>query len=321
MTSTGGLSRRNIIQGAAWATPVVLLASAAPALAVSGTNTKGAISLLDTDGVYNEKHFTLRTQVTYSGSITPPEPPVSAVSVEFTLPTSRLGTGVPTIVRGTGWVYVGATVSGSNTIFAFSWTGGALSSTAMTTTALEVAIPKDSSTSSTAVTVLGRGISNGYAVTTSANPAPITVTLASNAPAFKHGQAVRFEEWFKSDPKVSAWVVNGALAWLGPYWPVGPDVTSATVEIRVPQADSDGTVLASGTGLGAGWAANGAPAVVGGFWRFRYTYSGILGDLNRSTTELQFAINVTNPAAATAAYTVAGVSGGAILATSGTASR
>ncbi|SEJ39965.1 hypothetical protein [Demequina mangrovi] len=321
------VSRRRVLHGIAWTTPAVLIATSSPPAAASGgegiSSAQGALALAGTFTALNESAFTFDTMVAYAGaarSAGAGVSPVTSVTLDLALPSGRVTGEAPSIVSGSAWTYTGAATAGGETSFTFAWQGDNLTDATPSTSPLTVTIPKTASLDAAAVTFTARGTSAGLPV-----PPSVVVdtraVLTANAPTFAHGGAIRHQEWFQSNPKVDAWVFNAALVWSGPWSPVGPAINHIAVEFRIPAGESDGTLLPSWDGIGAGWTADGVPAVVDGFWRVRYRYNGAISKGSERTDELRFALKAPVATATAVQYTLTGQSAGVALTAAGVVSR
>ncbi|WP_062292721.1 hypothetical protein [Demequina phytophila] len=327
---SGALSRRRVIQGIAWTTPAILVATASPPAAASTGEEELPASTLALAGVkaaINANDFVVEGTVVYGGSTTSGAgAPVSGVTLEFSLPTARVTGAAPTIASGAGWGYSGKAADGSNTVFTFAWQLAGVSSSSPSTNALTVTVPKTSDLSAASVSATGRGSSAGSTVL----PATTTVqsaALAANSASFANGSAIRFQEWYDNKPKVDAWMFDVSQAWTGPYWPVGPAITDLVVEFRIPYAESDGAVMpyssnkSFASGIGAGWVADQVGVLVGDYWVVKYHYTGPLDNDHRSTTNLKFAVKTDVAKATKVDYTLTAKSGGVNLISNGTQTR
>jgi hypothetical protein len=159
------LTRRRVLIGAAWATPAVLIATAAPAAAAS--TTRGAIALSSLVSTMTGTTLYVRGQVAYSGAGSPsPDAPVSSVQLKITMPYTRITVATPpTVTPNTGWSYAGPyTTSGSGSArtvtYTFTYTSPQpLSSANPITAQLAVSFAKSSSVNTLNVTYMGSGVS------------------------------------------------------------------------------------------------------------------------------------------------------------------
>lgn len=129
-TEASGLSRRHILQGVAWATPAVVIATAAPAAAVSAVVQQavvGALSVVSPTAAYASSHLTVGAQVAYSGAQN--GAPVTGLTVTMTFSGSVLSGGQTPTAIPNGWTFLGWTSApNSGTyVFTFRYDGGALS--------------------------------------------------------------------------------------------------------------------------------------------------------------------------------------------------
>ncbi|WP_062462171.1 hypothetical protein [Demequina soli] len=326
-----GMTRRRAVHAAAWTAPAILVATATPAAAASGetggTLPPGTLALAGVAAAINANDFVLEGTVAYGGPSTGTSgAAVTGVTLEFAIPTARVTGATPAISQGAGWAYSGKATSGANTVFTFAWQLDGLSATNSAANPLTVAVPKTNDLSAASVTATARGTSTGSAVL----PATVTVAsaaLAANSATFANGSAIRFQEWYSSNPKVDAWMFDVSQAWTGPYWPVGPAITDLVVEFRIPRVESDGTVMADqpkktlASGIGAGWVADLVGVLVGEFWVVKYHYTGPLDSDHRSTTNLKFAVKSDVAKATRVDYMLTAKSGGVNLVSAGSQAR
>ncbi|WP_062296272.1 hypothetical protein [Demequina maris] len=167
---SGAVSRRRIVQGAAWATPAILVATAAPALAASPAVTGGLV-LAGVSANQNETVFTVKATAAYVGDGAPhADYPVSQVKMRIAVPAARLGTGTPTTPTA-GWTYVSTETVGTTKVVVYAWSGDV---TATATTApLVASIPKTTDRTATSLTVEARGTSNASSVQSLSVTAPV----------------------------------------------------------------------------------------------------------------------------------------------------
>lgn len=321
----GSVSRRRVLHGAAWATPAILIATASPSAAAStlppaeaAPTIMGALALAAPTSAYNEGELYVTSTLVYSGDTY--AAPVTDVTCEVEIPSSRIGNPAGAVVEGSGWSFQGFRNVGAMTIITAAWQGAPLEASAGTTTPLSVRLSKNGDLSSLSVAVVGRGNSVNQAVP----PARATVSssFVANGPVFHHGGAVRFEEWFKSKPqKVSAWVIDAAQRWTGPWYPVAPAISDVEVEFRIPAAEANGSVAPIRNGVGADWAPVSTPTVVDGMWRYHYAYNGVINESRDRTTELQFAIPTLTDTPTYVDYVIRSKSSGQPLTRSGRVTR
>lgn len=115
-----GVSRRRIIQGAAWATPAVLVATALPAAAATG-DPPGTIAF---NGTYftndNGVNDVLNLVVRHGGPFNADD--LRNISVTIQIASANVE-AVPASVTGSGWALSSATVSGSNYLYVATYVG------------------------------------------------------------------------------------------------------------------------------------------------------------------------------------------------------
>lgn len=290
-TLPGGISRRRVLHGAAWATPAVLIATASPPAAASttpgeGVATMGALTLMATTSAYNEEDLYMTSTVSYASDAY--AAPVTDLTLAFEVPTKRITKPEPTIVSGAGWTYTGAKKADGNTVFTFARNGSPLRSADLLTTPLSIRVAKNKNLDAVEVGAVANGLSTGQPVPPAR--ARASAALASNAPVFNSGTPARHQEWFASNPRVDAWVIDGALRWTGPWHPPGPSVADIEIEWRFPAAEVVGTILPWGQGLGSGWVEAAPAQRVGDAWVVRHRFNGAIGSGTQTTSGLQFAV-------------------------------
>jgi len=148
------INRRRVLQGAVWATPAVVIATAVPAAAASGDAASLVIS--SASAVHNTASLTVNAVVSRSAGVANSKQPVGAVTISFSMPTARVGLLEPSTASA-GWKYLSTSVSGANTVFTFQWITGDLTTSNSVTGPLVATLPK------------------GYA-----DNAPFTVTAVAN---------------------------------------------------------------------------------------------------------------------------------------------
>lgn len=156
-----GLSRRRVLQGMAWATPAVVIASATPASAASQDLEPGDIVIADAAVQQNLTTLTVTATTAALGNplARQVQQPVNGVTTVIPVPTSRVGAGTPT-TDSVGWIYVSSQVVGPSTLFTYQWVGGDV--TPSTPTGPLVAqIPKTAARTPFAVSVQSFGTSAG----------------------------------------------------------------------------------------------------------------------------------------------------------------
>lgn len=283
MDAEGGISRRRVIQGAAWSAPAILIATAVPAAAAS--TDPGQIALTDVHANLVTNMLTVTASIAWSGDPTNAE--VNPVIASVVVPTTIVASPTPTV--GTGyWAYLDTTVEGAFTVFRFQYLAGAVTSALSPTQPLQTQISRVGDYTSVDVTVRGDGTSLGNAVP------QVTQTVTTTVGAeivFNVVPPTQAQSNFMSSGP--AYVFYGQTRWNGPYFPVGADVTNLSVVARVPVENSTG-VLVIGD-LGVGWSLVEEPVEVGGFWRVQFNYTGTIGTSNPTSGSLQFGLLATGP--------------------------
>ena len=180
-----GVSRRRIIQGAAWATPAVLIATAAPSAAASPPKL-GGLALVGVSAAMNATSLFVHARLAYVGDGAPsPDFPVSAVRLEITVPTipgwRRHANGVRNGLELLDVVHLGTPTPSSRSCGAVRISRPSASPT----TELVATIPKAASVVALSVTLTGRGTSNAVAVP------PVTQTVTAGLPGNSAGKQRR----------------------------------------------------------------------------------------------------------------------------------
>jgi hypothetical protein len=245
------IDRRRVLQGVAWATPAVVIATAVPAMAVSGSPEEGgAIVIVSSSAIYASGSLTVKAQIAHTGN----GAPVTGLKATISLPSWGMPGQTPTGV-GAGWQFSSYATVGSNIVFTFTYVGGDLSAGNVAAAPLSASFA-NWSTSDTALTIGALGTSLALPVTASAN---VTATQAA---------ALIF------DPLQIFWVGNGAfhigmtVHHTGPQNPAADDARNLVIEATyqtskasAPTATSIGPWLV--TPLGA----------TGGVGKVRFTYN------------------------------------------------
>lgn len=119
VSEESGLSRRRMLTGAAWATPAVLIATAAPAIAAS-SDPQGVIEF---NGSYitNEDavRYLLNLAVFHAGPWNADD--LSEVTVSIVIPAAKVSG--PATVDAPLWTVTGPVVSGANLIYSGIYSG------------------------------------------------------------------------------------------------------------------------------------------------------------------------------------------------------
>jgi hypothetical protein len=260
------ISRRRVLQGVAWATPAVVVATAVPSAAASVE--LGAIAFSGTSAYMNSTTLTVTGRFVFVGSSS--ALPVTNVVATIVVPTARVTTAAPT-PTGAGWTYTGRTTSGSNTLYTFSWASADLTSVNNATTLLSVAIPKTSDVSALTVVAHGDGRSNGVDLPQITASAAVTIagTLVWNTVYSAGKSGGNFYFGFQNRHS-------------GPYSPVqGGPITNIAITVTWPKNDASIATAAGATG----WTITDL-GTSGNDGRARFTYSGTL-NVNDTTTQPQ----------------------------------
>lgn len=184
MTAEVTIDRRRVLQGAAWATPALLVATAVPAAAASapalGTPVLSSIlAYQDATNLYGT------ALVTYLGDgIGPADHPITGVTLRIAVPIGRVPAGTAVGTRtGTNWSTAVRTSDANFVYFTYTYSVP-LSEANPTTTLLSVTLPKTSDRTPFTVTKRANGTSNGMAVSAQSNAAVAAYSLLSSGATF-----------------------------------------------------------------------------------------------------------------------------------------
>ncbi|MGC4175670.1 hypothetical protein [Demequina sp.] len=293
MADTAVLSRRRLLVGAAWAAPVVLVATAVPAAAAS--TTPGAVALTSLTSTMTATNLYVRGQVAYAGAVSPsPDAPVDTVRMQITVLRNRVTEATAPVVSGSGWAYVGpplVTGSGNSATltYTFSWTSGTpLRHNNLITPQLVVTFAKPSSVANLNVSVVARGVSLAV-------PVQVTQTVATTRVgtlSFVQSAANRITYVASRNVAgvgaIPVYRFRGTLRNTGAAGtgsrPVAAPISSLKVEIAIPAAYTTGARYDYSAGsVGAGWTLTSGPTLSSGVWRLTYTYSGAINAASNST--------------------------------------
>jgi len=303
MAEASVLSRRRVLIGAAWATPVVLVATAVAAAAASGL--PGTLALYQPSTVLSATTMYARMSIAFAGDGGPsPDLPVTTVKARISVPTNRVTANVAPAVTGAGWSYFGRTSASGTTVFTFNWVGSDLSHVNTSTTELVAAIPKPTSMNTLNVTYTAHGFSNAVAVPTMTQTA---AAVNSAVIAFAAGVANRVVYQTSFTPvgggaSFPAYRMRAHIRW-GNYTanvnrPASEPITNGLVEVAIPAAYTTGARYdRTATSVGAGWTLLSGPTLSGGVWRLTYAYSGSLTAASRNATSLDFMMRAVAPKA------------------------
>jgi len=187
MTAEVTIDRRRVLQGAAWATPTLLLATAVPAAAASapvlgapvlngpvlGTPVLSSVTAYqDTNNLYGT------ALVTYMGDGSgPADYPITGVSLRIAVPIARVPAGTSVGTRtGTNWSTAVRTSDANFVYFTYTYSV-ALSEANPTTTLLSVVLPKTTDRTAFSITKRVNGSSNGLPVSVQSTPAVAAYSL------------------------------------------------------------------------------------------------------------------------------------------------
>lgn len=179
-----GISRRRVLGGIAWATPAIMVATAAPSFAAGSTREPGGLVISGT-GIQDASVFTVTATTIFNGGATPATAyPVSGITTAISVPTARVAAGAGATAV-TGWSYVSRAVSGADTVFTFAWSGADLADGA-TIPSLVATLPKSSDRTAVSLAAQSFGTSNGTPVQSNGD----TVSIAAfSLLAFNSGPA------------------------------------------------------------------------------------------------------------------------------------
>lgn len=164
-TDHAGVSRRRVIQGAAWATPAVLVAMSTPAAAASLESTPSAITFVSPGAGQSGGQlyaFSTLTSFTSARSVAAPAS-VRVIRQIISVPASRVN-GADPVVLSPAWTYVGRVTEGGKTKYTFEWLGDDLTSAQNSTSEMLVQLPRTASSDPITVTFSGTGVSAGVDV-------------------------------------------------------------------------------------------------------------------------------------------------------------
>ena len=304
----GGISRRRVLAGAAWAAPAILIATAAPAAAGSAP-VAGRVLLVPSSLAASmvESVFRVTGAIAYAdGDPASPDADVTNVVMEVTFPADRVSPGFVDVTTA-GWTYVPPVdppVAGTPVTFTFAWSG-ALSTNGVTAP-LEASIPKSVSLEPASVTFTARGDS-GAPNLPSSDSATIPVVVGANLTLNSGPAAIRYQQAEGID--VFQYAFDGTTRWAGPYYPIGSTATGITVTARIPVAKSTGDLIEQfiGTRLD--------PAIRSGRWfvwlvEVVYTYVPDLTSAFQITSTLQFALKSLEGATDIATLRTEGIAAG-----------
>ena len=290
------LSRRRVLIGAAWATPVVLVATAIPAAAAS--TTRGAVALTSLFSTMTSANLYVRGQVAYAGAGGPsPDAPVTNVQLQVTMLYSRITVGTAPVVSGTGWAFAGpytTTGSGSSrTItYKFTWTGAQpLSAANPITPQLAVTFAKPTSVNNLDVAFSGRGVSLFTDVTAArtigtTNVGTIGLTSTGNSVTFnsaRGGLVTGTIPVYRLRGTVRNTGVTATTA-----RPGAAKITGIKVTFKIPASALSPTLSIypySAGSIDAGW---GTPAITlaSGVYTIVYTYTPTAGPTGSTNTAI-----------------------------------
>ncbi len=161
--SMQGPHRRSVLKGAAWTTPAIVLATAAPAMAASGPASVAQSAV----GVVDRPNLKMTTTVSFSNANTGAAP--ATVEVRVAASAGGISADDPTGVTG-GWSFTGATPVGSAAIRTFTFMGtipGAATATSTQASSLGFTV---------GVTTAVGGLVSGNLRVTTVVTSPATVT-------------------------------------------------------------------------------------------------------------------------------------------------
>ncbi len=156
----GQPDRRTLVRAAVWATPVVAVAVAAPAVAASATK---PILQFDTLNLFGADYVggnptTLESQIEVQNVFAATSPTLTTVTVAVTYPDTRVSGAAPTSVTGAGWSFSSAAHVGSTWVYTFVY-GGSVPPGASTST-VDYHVPLTSAAAGTIV-ITGSAFASG----------------------------------------------------------------------------------------------------------------------------------------------------------------
>lgn len=281
-----GLSRRRLVQGAVWATPAVLIATAAPAAAASPPRLGGLV-LTTFRGFQSASTITVSTYVSYVGDGAPsPDYPVSTVTATISVPTARVGTGAGSTASA-GWTYTSRTDGPTNSVFLFTRTGTNLSATNNITSQLVAVLPKLATNRAAFNVTLQAFGKSGPTNTTTVSSAAQSVTIAAVAALTIPSGLTATRDPFGTSPRYAHYVAPV----LNSSTPTSAPVVGLLARITVPTA-----AVASGTpSATAGTWTYASPPVVSGSNTI-FTFNFTPGTLNASATATPASFRIPFPA-------------------------
>jgi hypothetical protein len=286
--SEGGISRRNVILGATWSAPVILIATAVPAAAASEA-VAGAVGLTGLAATMVESNFRVLGAVTYVDPSPDPDLPVTNVTLAVQFPSDRVSPGSAQAVS-TQWEYLNRIDAGGVSTFRFQWLGADLLPGPTSVTApLEAIFPKTVSLEPLSATFIAGGFSDGSPVSPVSQPVPVLV--GANLVLNSEGASIRYQQ--TGGINQFQYAFDGTTRWAGPYWPIGATATGIKVTARIPTANSTGAFTEQFRGNG--WSAPTGPTVVNGNYEVSYTYTPDLTADFQTTSTLQFALGTVLP--------------------------
>jgi hypothetical protein len=142
------VDRRTVVRAGVWTIPVVTLATAAPALAVSGTTGSLSFDTFNLFGTgYNGqgKPTTAETQIQVQNVWTTGGPTLATITVQVTYSNSRVDGSAATILSGSGWSAGAPVKNGGSWLYSFVWAGSLAQSASTSTLSYTVPLKNASS--------------------------------------------------------------------------------------------------------------------------------------------------------------------------------
>lgn len=150
-TTERGVSRRSVVKGAAWTAPVIVVASAAPAMAASGP------AAVTTTVATAQSGSNLDVSLSFVNANMGATSNPTTLAVRFSPTAGTVDPAAPIniVTTGAAWSYVSSTVVGTVVTFNFTSTGipGATTPTGTSTCTLAFKIKVNGGTSAGAINV------------------------------------------------------------------------------------------------------------------------------------------------------------------------
>jgi hypothetical protein len=161
-------NRRTVVRAAVWTAPVVAMATAAPALAVSA----GAQLRFDTFNLFGADYnksgdpTTLESKVQVENVFVTNGPTLKTVTLTVSYPDTRTNGGKPTQVNGAGWSFASAAHTDGTWTYTFLFVGSV--PTSQSTPELDYRVPLTSTEAGT-ITITGSAFAVGASAVSTAS--------------------------------------------------------------------------------------------------------------------------------------------------------